>query len=78
MSAVRRKLWLVLLPLASIGVSLAHEGHVHPEASIPLWQIVIVIVGAVVTYLVVNALLRRRQRQSTTEISTNNDTDRRD
>ncbi len=53
--------------------SLAHEGHVHPDDSIPLWQIVIVIVLAIAVYFVVNAALKRRQRDLTTESRTNDD-----
>jgi hypothetical protein len=73
-----RQIWLAVSTLAIATTSLAHEGHVHPDDNVPLWQIVAVIVVAIAVYFVVNAVLKRRQQNSTTESRTNDEIDHRD
>lgn len=72
-----QRFWLAVWTLATTA-SLAHEGHVHPDDSIPLWQIVMVIVVAVAVYFFVNAVLKHRQQNSTTEAHTSNEINNRD
>ncbi|MDX1488163.1 MAG: hypothetical protein R3268_08190 [Acidiferrobacterales bacterium] len=78
MKRKHRPLWLALWVLGSATASLAHEGHVHPDDGLPLWQIVTVIVVAVAVYFVVNAVLKRRQQDSTTASPANDTDDHRD